>query len=172
MYYSSQVYRSRIYLGFLFFFFLEPALDSACWADHLRGSLQRKGQFSVCSIISARSAGKYTRRQSCRENKERSFAGYGLGAPPQLADRRAGGTLFYLLMATMKPTIRFKESKKKNLSKTFSLVMVRFLLLRSEGKILQFVRWAQRHLNKRKLSLQKEIISICDGIRKVTLFCS
>lgn len=96
----------------------------------MRGSLQRKGQFSVCSIISARSAGKYTRRQSCRENKERSFAGYGLGAPPRLADRRAGGTLFYLLMATMKPTIRFKESKKKN--KSFKNLFL------GDGQILAF----------------------------------
>lgn len=50
--------------------------------------------------------------------------------------------------------------------------MAKFLLLRPEGKILQFPRWDQRHLNKRKLSLQKEVISIRDGIRKATLFCS
>lgn len=127
MYYSSQVYRSRIYLG-LSFFLLELALDSACWVDHLRGSQQRKGQFSVCSITSAKSAGKYSRRWSCRETKERSFTG--TCSLLWLADRHG---LDSLMVTVMKFTIRFKDSK--NLSKTFSLVMAKFSLLRSEGKI-------------------------------------
>lgn len=170
MYYSSQGYRSCIYLGLLFFFPLELALDSACWADHLRASQQRKGQFSVYSIISAKSAGKHTRRQSCRETKERSFSGNALWAQPRLADRRAGA-LFYLLMATItKLTIRFKEAKKS--FKTLFLGDGQILTFKTRRKILQFARWDQRHLNKQKLSLQKEVISIRDGIRKVTLFCS
>lgn len=39
-------------------FFIGPALDNACWADHLRGSQQRKGQYLVSSIIYDRNAGK------------------------------------------------------------------------------------------------------------------
>lgn len=138
--------------GSCFFFFLELALDSACWADHLRGSQQRKGQFSVCSIISAKSAGKYTGRQGCRETKERSFTGNALCVQPWLADRRGWGTLFCLLMATMMKLTKIQ----KNLAKTFSLVMAKFLLLRSEGKILKFSRWDQKHLNKLKLLLKRD----------------
>lgn len=73
-------------------------------------------------------------------------------------------------MATiMKLTIRFKDLKKthKNLSLGDGQI-----LLRSEGKILKFARWDQKHWNKLKLLLWKEIVSICDGIRKVTLSCS
>lgn len=41
------------------YFFVGPALDNACWADPLRGSLQRKGQYLVSSIIYDKNAGKH-----------------------------------------------------------------------------------------------------------------
>lgn len=41
------------------YFFVGPALDNACWVDPLRGSLQRKGQYSVSSIIYDKNAGKH-----------------------------------------------------------------------------------------------------------------
>lgn len=144
MHYSSQVYKSDIYLRLLFF--LELALDSACWADHLRGSQRRKGQFSACSTISAKSAGKYTGRQGCRETKERSFTGS--TTDPWSGGRPGWRAEFCLLMATViKLTMRFKESK--HLSKTLPLVMIaKFSLLRSEGKMLNFVRWDQRQVDR------------------------
>lgn len=45
------------------YFFIGPALDNACWAGPLRGSLQRKGQFLVSSIIYDKNAGKNRQKE-------------------------------------------------------------------------------------------------------------
>lgn len=58
-------------------------------------------------------------------------------------------TEFCLLTTiVMKLTVRFKQSK--NISKTSPLLMITLSLLRSEGKILNFVWWDQRQVVRPK----------------------
>jgi hypothetical protein len=54
-------------LGSGFWFPLEPAPDSACWADHSRGNQQKRGRSWACSTTSARNAGTDSRKVGFRD---------------------------------------------------------------------------------------------------------
>ena len=66
----------------------ELARGSACWAGHSRGSRRRRGRSSVCSITSARSAGKCAADRAA-EKLGRECDGRVHSTQPQSADRRS-----------------------------------------------------------------------------------
>lgn len=152
MCYSSQVYKPCIYLGLLFF---SQSLHPTAHAERIIRGAARKGE------VNPQRAASYPPRAQVNTWEDRAsetlkkggFTGNGRCTQSRLSALAArqswlrNRVLFAVCYNNETPN-QIQRFKKISTSQSFSLEMAKFSPLRSEGKILNSVRWDQRHLER------------------------